>query len=88
MTVESSNPMIDFPPLSSYTLLWEEEGVIELLIGAIRSYRSSCSAVTAQWLVSGNFDPTRPPDTLKSGSIVHACRSVGRIRAATLRKLR
>lgn len=53
-------------------------------IKALRDYAASCPAVYA-WLCSGGFRADRIPETVKPGTIVHSCRTAGRIRAETIR---
>ncbi|MCB0352735.1 MAG: hypothetical protein KDD64_04395 [Bdellovibrionales bacterium] len=54
---------------------------------AVVRFRRECPVVYS-WLVNGGFDPTNPPDHLVGGSVLHASRVSGRLRAGILRELR
>ena len=59
--------------------------VVSLSTG-LRDYRKCCPTVFG-WIVHGGFDPSRSPESVSRGHLVHATRTAGRIRAQYLRGL-
>lgn len=57
-----------------------EEG----LLAAISEYRRVCPSVF-RWIVRGDFSVRRIPDDVTKASLLHACRTVGRLRARVFR---
>lgn len=64
----------------------KREQSIEMIIKALREYRSKCSLVVL-WVGRGDFDPKVIPQNITRGALLHACRTAGRLRAKILRDL-
>jgi hypothetical protein len=60
---------------------------IDRAISVIREYQAQCPAVVS-WVLSGGCDPSRVPEHITRSTLVHACRTAGRLRARFLRESR
>ena len=60
------------------------EQFVGKLVAALAEYKRLCPLVYA-WLLSGAFDPTKVPERVTRANVLHANRTIGRIRASLLR---
>ncbi len=70
--------------LSALFMARGKEATLQVIEEALRSYFSSSPAVCA-WVGRGDFDPTVIPAHIARGSLLHACRTAGRVRAKVMR---
>lgn len=54
------------------------------ILETVKLYSQTCPAVY-NWLCSGGFDPTSPPQTVTPALLIHGARTAGRLRAEILR---
>ena len=59
--------------------------ISELLAETLREYQLACPVVVG-WVGRGDFDPSRVPERIGGGVLLHANRTAGRLRARVLRK--
>ena len=52
----------------------------------IIDYRNNCAHVV-NWIMRGDFNPTNIPAHIPKSALLHASRTIGRLRAAVLRSL-
>ncbi|RMG44017.1 MAG: hypothetical protein D6719_02540 [Candidatus Dadabacteria bacterium] len=52
----------------------------------LKEYQKSCPLIVG-WVGRGDFNPKKIPERIKKGSILHASRTAGRLRAKSLREL-
>lgn len=61
-----------------------KEGMLAAFSEALRSYASACPSVCT-WVGRGDFVVDKIPDTISKATLMHACRTAGRLRARCLR---
>ena len=61
------------------------EELIQALSSAISEYKNTCPAAY-NWIIGGAFNPSKIPDNLDRGKIMHASRTASRLRAKLLRE--
>ena len=57
-----------------------------VLAATLSDYKNTCPQVV-QWIGRGDFNPSKLPQNLGKGRLIHANRSAGRLRAEFMRKL-
>ncbi len=58
--------------------------LVERTAACIAEYMRSCPLIYA-WIISGGFDPSKIPERVSRANLLHASRTVGRLRAKLIR---